>query len=90
MQVVSINNALKDLPGLIDRTIKDVEELLIVSDQGSVVMVDQDEWESIQETLRLLQDKKSLNALLESHKLRDENREIEAKSLEEAFYDLQD
>jgi PHD/YefM family antitoxin component YafN of YafNO toxin-antitoxin module len=90
MQVVSINNALKDLPGLIDRTIQDVEELLIVSDQGAVVMVDQDEWESIQETLRLLQDKKSLKALLESHKLRDENREIEAKSPEEAFHDLQD
>ena len=71
-------------------TIKNVEEVVIVSDYGSVVVVDQNEWESIQETLRLLKDKRSLKALLESHKLRDENKKIKAKSVDEAFYDLQD
>ena len=90
MHAVSVKNAMKDLPGLIDHTIKNVEEVLIVSDYGSVVIIDQKEWESIQETLRLLKDKRSLKALLESHKMRDENKKIKAKSVEEAFYDLQD
>jgi PHD/YefM family antitoxin component YafN of YafNO toxin-antitoxin module len=89
MHALSVKNAMKDLPGLIDQTIKNVDELVIVSDHGSVVMIDQKEWESIQDTLRLLKDKRSLKALLESHKLRDENKDIEAKSVEEAFYDLQ-
>jgi PHD/YefM family antitoxin component YafN of YafNO toxin-antitoxin module len=90
MHAVSVKNAMKDLPGIINHTIKNVEEVLIVSDFGSVVVVDQNEWESIQETLRLLKDKRSLKALLESHKMRDENKKIKAKSVDEAFYDLQD
>ncbi|MCP5052786.1 MAG: hypothetical protein GY940_36800 [bacterium] len=89
MHTLSVENAMKDLPGLIDRTINDVDEVVIVSDSGSVVMVDQNEWESLRETLRFLRDKRSLKALLESHKLRDEGKEIDAKSVEEAFYDLQ-
>jgi len=90
MHAVSIDNAIKDLPGIIDRTIKNTDELVIVSDYGSVVLIDQHEWESIQETLRLLKDKRSLKALLESHKMRDENKEIGVKSVAESFYDLQD
>jgi len=90
MHAVSLSNAVKDLPGLINRTIEDLDEIVIVSDQGSVVVIDQNEWESIQETLRLLKDKRSLKALLESHKRRDQKKEIDAKSVEEAFYDLQD
>lgn len=90
MHTISVKNAMKDLPGLIDHTIKNVEEVVIVSDNGSVVVIDQDEWESIQETLRLLRDKRSLKALLESHKMRDKNKKNESKSIEEAFYDLQD
>ncbi|MCK4763474.1 MAG: type II toxin-antitoxin system prevent-host-death family antitoxin [Candidatus Aminicenantes bacterium] len=90
MHTVSINDAMKDLPGLINRTIQDIDETIIVSDHGSVVVIDQEEWESIQETLLLLKDKKSLKALLESHKKRDENQEIDAKTVAEALYDLQD
>ncbi len=90
MHAISIKNAIKDLPGIINQTIKNVDEVVIVSDYGSVVVIDQNEWESIQETLRLLKDKRSLKALLNSHKMRDKNKEIEAKSVEEAFYDLQD
>lgn len=90
MRAVSIREAMKDLPGLINTTINDVDETVIVSEYGSVVVIDQNEWESIQETLRLLKDKRSLKALLESHKIRDKGKKIRAKSVEEAFYDLQD
>jgi len=86
MNAVSMNNAIKDLPGLINRTITDLDETVIVSDFGSVVLIEQTEWESIQETLRLLNDRRSLKALLESHRSRDEGKKIESKSVEEAFY----
>lgn len=89
MNAVSVQTAMKDLPELIDRTIKNTDEMVIVSDAGSVVVIDQNEWESIQETLRLLRDSRSLKALLESHKLRAEGKKIESKSIEEAFFDLQ-
>lgn len=49
----------------------------------------QDEWESIQETLRLLRDKKSLTALLDSHKMRDDGQEIDARTVKEAFYNTE-
>ncbi len=88
MRAVNIKEAMSDLPGLINTTIKDVEETIIISEFGSVVVIDQDEWESIQETLRLLKDKKSLKALLESHKIRDEGKKMKSKSINEAFFDL--
>ena len=85
MHTVTLNNAMKDLPGLINHTIDNVDEVVIASDHGSVVVIGQNEWESIQETLLLLKDKRSLKALLESHKLRDGNKKVEAKTVEEAF-----
>jgi PHD/YefM family antitoxin component YafN of YafNO toxin-antitoxin module len=88
MYAVSINNAVKDLPGLINRTITNLDEIVIVSDFGSVVVIDQNEWEGIQETLRLLRDKRSLKALLTSHKMRDQGKKIDAKTVEEAFHNL--
>ncbi len=69
-------------------TIKNCEETLIVSETGSVVLIDQAEWENIQETLRLLHDEESLKALLESHKARDQGVRPDSVSVGEAFYDL--
>ncbi len=90
MNAVSINNAMRDLPNLIKRTIADSEETLIVTDNGSVVIIDKDKWDGIQETLRILKDKQSLKALLQSHKMRDQGKKIKSKSVSEAFYDLQE
>lgn len=67
---------------------KSFEEIKKI-EKGNIKPVNvENEWESIQETLRLLKDKRSLKALLESHKTRDENQEIAAKTVKEAFYDL--
>lgn len=38
MHVVSVENAIKDIPGLINRTIKNVEEVVIVSDDGGTAL----------------------------------------------------
>lgn len=90
MNVMTVQQASQNFPDVIANTINNVDETIIVSDQGAVVMVAESYWESIQETLRLLQDKHSLKALLEGHRLRAAGRSVAAKTIDEAFSDLQD
>ncbi len=88
MQTVTYDKASQDLKSLILRILKDKEETVIASDEGSVVILDEGEWSHIKETLRLLGDKKSLAALLESHAIRDRGGRPEGISPEDAFNDV--
>ncbi|MGK5094817.1 hypothetical protein WDW89_22755 [Deltaproteobacteria bacterium TL4] len=88
MNTIGIKQAAKALPQLIHDTLCNSEETLIVSEEGTVVMIDQHEWENMQETIKLLRDPISLNALLEGQKARDEGKVQESVSVEEAFHDL--
>ena len=51
-------------------------------------MLNENEWSNIKETLRLLSDKQSIAALLESHAIRDQGGIPEGMSAEEAFGDV--
>jgi PHD/YefM family antitoxin component YafN of YafNO toxin-antitoxin module len=51
-------------------------------------MIDKTYWEEIQETLRLLSDKKSLTALLEGHQQRDQGIIPSGKTMDEVFNNL--
>jgi hypothetical protein len=64
MNAIGLQQATQTLPQLIQQTLNNCEETIIVSDAGAVVMSDLREWENMQETLRLLHDKISLKALL--------------------------
>jgi len=66
------------------------EESAIVSDNGTVFLIPQKEFESMREILRLLSDKRSLNALLEGHSRHDAGLKLDSQSVEQIFYDLQD
>jgi antitoxin YefM len=90
MSTVLLENALQNFPDLMKNVLMNNDETLIVSNFGSVMMISESDWNEIQETLHLLKDKRSLAALLESHKLRDQNHKIKSKSIEETFYDIQD
>lgn len=90
MNVMTVQQASQNFSDVIANTINNVDETIIVSDNGAVVMVAESYWEAIQETLRLLQDKRSLKALLDGHRLRATGRPVAAKTIEEAFCDLQD
>ena len=90
MNSITLDQAKKKLPQLINETLANCDETIIVSDNGSVVMINLDEWEAIQETLNLLYDKRALKSLLEGHHQRDRNNQPKAVSIEAAFYDLQD
>ncbi|MCX6146127.1 MAG: hypothetical protein NTW25_02600 [Candidatus Kapabacteria bacterium] len=64
------------------------EELLITSDYGNLVMINENEWNRINETLNLLSDKISLNSLLISHKERENGIEPESYSINEVFSEI--
>jgi len=88
MNTLSLQEASTNLSRIIAETIQNNDETLIVSDYGTVIMIDKDYWEEIQETLRLLRDKKSLDALLEGHRKRDQGVIPSGKEINEAFNDL--
>jgi PHD/YefM family antitoxin component YafN of YafNO toxin-antitoxin module len=90
MQLYTLQQATADLDRVIARAVDDHEEAAIVSDSGTVFLVPQQEFESMRETLRLLSDKRSLNALLAGHSLRDAGQELDSLSTEQIFNDLQD
>ena len=71
MRTVTLDQAVDDLKNIIQRTIQDKDEPVIASNEGAVVMLEENEWSNVKETLRLLSDKESLAALLESHAIRD-------------------
>ena len=88
MRTVTLDQATSDLKAIILRTIRDHDETVISSKEGAVVVLDENEWSNIKETLRLLSDKESLAALLESHAIRDQGEKPEGVTPEEAFKDL--
>ncbi|MEZ4859666.1 MAG: type II toxin-antitoxin system Phd/YefM family antitoxin [Caldilineaceae bacterium] len=89
MNTMTVHEASTNLPDVIKQTINNYDETIIVSESGAVVMVAEGYWESMQETLRLLRDKRSLKALLEGHWLRDTGQPIRSKTVDEVFDDLQ-
>jgi len=89
MNSVTLVEASMNLPKVVQATIQNYDETMIVSDNGTVVMVSEAYWEEMQETLRVLNDKRSLKALLSGHQARKEGRPIVSKTIDDLFYDLQ-
>ncbi|MBC8486249.1 MAG: hypothetical protein H8D45_09455 [Bacteroidetes bacterium] len=87
MKTITLDRAIANLPEIIATTINNQEETIIATENGAVVMIDQENWEGMIETLRLLNDKKSLSALLEGHKKRMENK-VKGKTTDQVFHDL--
>ena len=89
MQFYTLQQASIGLGEVIARAVQDHEEAAIVSDRGAVILIPQDEFESMRESLRLLNDPRSLKALLAGHAQRDERRLSDLPTVEQVFDDLQ-
>ncbi len=76
MKATTLKNGVDNLPQIIASTIQTEEETVIVTDEGSVVLVEQDNWNSMVETLRLLIDKRSLTSLLQSIEARKQGKKL--------------
>ncbi len=86
----TLENMNNNLSSMLYDTLESHEEVSISTSKGAVIMLSQDEYNSMQETLRLLNDKKSLSALLESYNDRDNDRLSTSYSVLEVFNDIQD
>ncbi|HNZ28209.1 MAG TPA: hypothetical protein PKK13_13375 [Spirochaetota bacterium] len=88
MVTYTIDKARTNLKTIIKQTIDSHEEVNIASDIGGVVMLSENDYDAMKETLKLVFDKKSLISLLESHKNRDNGIVQKSYSIEEVFHDL--
>jgi antitoxin YefM len=66
MLAMSISEARQRLFELRERVVADHDQVILTHKNGNVVLISMEEWESYQETLRLLRDKAALRALLQS------------------------
>ena len=87
MQAVSISEARKRLFELRDQVVNNHEEVILTHKRGNVVLISMDEWESYQETFRLMKDTAALKALFQSFEDR-ERGTVKGKSVDEVFSDL--
>ncbi len=88
MMTITVEKAEKDIESIINHTLDSGEETVIVTSKGAIVMVPENDWYSIQETVRLLADKKSLAALLEGHRVRENGGKPESSSISDHFPDV--
>jgi len=88
MKTMTIEQADKDVSSIINYALKTHDEVNIATNQGSVIILPQEDYESMQETLRLLADKKSLIALLNGHSDREKGLVPKSHSVEDVFSDL--
>ncbi len=87
MEAISISEARKRLFELRQQVVEDNDRVIMTHKQGNVVLISMDEWEAYQETMRLLNDKAALRALVASFDAHDAG-ETEGKTPEEIFADL--
>jgi antitoxin YefM len=89
MLAMSISEARRRLFELRERVVSDHDQVIMTHKNGNVVLISMAEWESYQETLRLLRDRPALRALLQSFDDHDAAQEDRGRSPEDVFKDLQ-
>jgi antitoxin YefM len=87
MEALSISEARKRLFELRQRVVADNDRVIMTHKQGNVVLISMDEWEAYRETVRLLNDKAALRALVDSFAVHDAGG-TQGKTPDELFTDL--
>ncbi len=87
MLAMNISEARQRLFELCKRVVTDNDQVIVTHKYGNTVLISMQEWESYQETVRLLHDKAALSALLHSFEAH-ERGELKGKTPEEVFTDL--
>ncbi|MCA9971290.1 MAG: type II toxin-antitoxin system prevent-host-death family antitoxin [Anaerolineales bacterium] len=87
MEAMSISEARQRLFELRQRVVDDQDQVVMTHKQGNVVLISMDEWESYQETMRLLNDHAALKALIASFEAHDAGKTA-GKQPEDIFSDL--
>ncbi|QTA88285.1 type II toxin-antitoxin system Phd/YefM family antitoxin [Desulfonema magnum] len=81
MQTISVPEACERLSERCESVAGDYEQIILTRENGNVVLISMDEWETYRETMLLLTDKAALKALLRSFEDHDAGK-IRGKSPE--------
>ncbi|MCP4707903.1 MAG: hypothetical protein GY869_04695 [Planctomycetes bacterium] len=84
METLSISEAHHRLSEIYKRVVTQNDRFKLRDRDGDMILISSHEWESMQETLRLLHDKEALKALLQSFVEHDQGRKS-GRSFEEVF-----
>ena len=72
------------------KTVTSDQAVTISTEDGAVTIIPREDYESMQETLKLLTDKKSLQTLLKGHQDRNAGYVADSYNLEDIFDEMQD
>ncbi len=89
MIAISLNKSISDLPNIVSNTLRNFEETLIVSEQGTDVLISQEDLENMRETIKILRDKETMKSINDVHLAKKKGVKLKSVTIEEAFYDLQ-
>ncbi len=87
MEALSISEARKRLFELRQNVVDNQDQVVMTHKQGNVVLISMEEWEAYQETMRLLNDKATLKALVDSFEAHETGKST-GKTIEDVFADL--
>ncbi|MBF0203732.1 MAG: type II toxin-antitoxin system Phd/YefM family antitoxin [Desulfamplus sp.] len=82
MRALSISEGRKRLFELRDQVVTDHDQVILTHKNGNVVLISMEEWESYQETQRILKDKQTMKALIQSFEDHDAGTKL-GKSINE-------
>ncbi len=87
MNAISISEGRKQLFELREQVVEEQEQIILTHKQGNVVLISIDEWNAYQETARLLRDRETMRALLQSFDDHDADRDV-GKPINKVFVDI--
>jgi len=88
MKTITLKQAQTDIQDIIRYSLTTHDEVNIASEQGAVIMIPQEDYDAMQETLKLLTDKQSFKALLDAHETRKKGEIPQSYSVKDIFCDL--
>lgn len=88
MKTITLEQATINFQEIINYALRTHDEVNIASNKGAVILIPQEDYDAMQETLKLLSDKQSLKALLKSHDLRKNGKQPKSYTIKEVFSDL--
>lgn len=85
---VTLDNVTKDPNYYFRSVLAGAENIIVSTEQGNLLITREEDWNQLNETIRLLTDKKSLKSLVEGINSRQTGASIKSYSFEEVFSGL--
>ena len=88
MRTMPMTDGMGRMAELCEGVVREHERIVLTRPDGNVVLVAEDEWDNMVETLRVLHDEPIMHSLRESFEARAAGTRPPGKSIEEVFSDV--